>query len=491
MFRVVDSKKSLILFFILLIFSLSFSSAQDVEIFNVYSLGDKVAFVVVNTTTHKPYALIYQNGSFVEKYPLNFSLEYMPIHWNGKYWLLQKGVRGTVELCIYNGTFKHIKTFNNGSLCTDNDLEVKWNGREYFLTFLGAGPHDDPMHGISDFILKNYILKDEKLIPINASGEPYWIQPLNAWLVGEYLVDEDGKITHINITVNARIYNKGIAYNDTHVWLIIVWSSDRFTNVTIYELNGSTPVEVYSTKVRGGASPPDIWRGNPILIGCIETPKSYNHSILLFNGSSLLKIHDWGNTYTLIHPISVGKRIFVLCLYNRFAPDTSDLFEIKNGKAKLLNTFTVGYVYVYDVNDYRGFPAFTLWTSSSLILYTNNSIFLFNPTYVQNLLTTNERIYLPEGLRWKEYNVTYCCDGWIVFTKNEVYILKDNKFENLTPKLREFLIANETNTTIPTPLHPSSVENSKSNNHTTVTVLIAIALILMFILLGFNLVKRK
>ncbi|ADT83130.1 hypothetical protein [Thermococcus barophilus] len=237
MSRVVDPKKLLTLFFVLLLFitSLSISLAQDVEIFNVYSFGDKAAFIVVNTTTFESYALIY-NGSFVEIYPLNFSLRYTPVHWNGKYWLLQKGRRGTVELYIYNGTFKHIKTFKNGSLCVDNDLKIKWNSKEYFLTFIGASPYDNPNTGECILKFKHFLLKDGNLIPINVSGSPYWIPPLNVWLVGTSFVDEDGNITHLNI-VNASLYSEGVAYNDTHVWLIIAWNSDTYTNVVIYRLN--------------------------------------------------------------------------------------------------------------------------------------------------------------------------------------------------------------------------------------------------------------
>jgi len=482
MSRVVDYKKSVTLFFVLLLFitSLSISLAHDVEIFNVYSFGDKAAFVVVNTTTLESYALIY-NGSFVEMYPLNFSLRHTLVHWNGKYWLLQKGERGTVELYIYNGTLKHIKTFKNGSLCVDNDLEIKWNGKEYFLTFIEASPHDNPNTGECILKFKHYILKDENLIPVNVSGTPHWVPPLNVWLVGNSLVSENGKVTHLNI-VNASLYTEGIAYNDTHVWLVVALNSNPSTYVTIYELNDLTPIKVYSTKVNGNVYPPETLRGNPILIQRIATPKSSNISVLSFNGSALLKIHSLDEC-SAIYPVSVGGRIFVLCLLKskaKSAPNILELFEIKNKKTKFLNTFsTQGHVYVYNVDDFRGFNAFKLWKHSSLIIYTNESIFLFNSTHALNLLT-GESIDLPDGLKTMGYYASYRRDEWILFNKNEAYSLKNGKFENLTSEIVTSLKTIISRNSIGSPINSREHEgyNISTNN---VFAMIAIGLMAIIV----------
>ncbi|WP_297438491.1 hypothetical protein [Thermococcus sp.] len=78
---------------LLLLFSFLFlppvSSAGNLEIINVYSLSDRAAFIVMNTSNDQLMELIYENGSFTGARPLNFSWkEFSPIHWNGVYWLL-------------------------------------------------------------------------------------------------------------------------------------------------------------------------------------------------------------------------------------------------------------------------------------------------------------------------------------------------------------------------------------------------------------------
>jgi len=199
MSRMVNST-AFVLVFLLLIGSVPvLGEGDDWKIMDAYSIGDRIAFVVLNETSGKLYGVFY-NSHFFEAERLNFTLgRYQVRHWNGKYWLLQKGERGTVKLYIYNGTFKHIKTFKNGSLCVDNDLKIKWNGREYFPTFIEASPHDNPNTGECILKFKHFLLKDGNLIPINVSGTPYWIPPLNVWLVGNSFVDEDGNITHITL----------------------------------------------------------------------------------------------------------------------------------------------------------------------------------------------------------------------------------------------------------------------------------------------------
>lgn len=136
---------------------------------------------------------------------------------------------------------------------------------------------------------------------------------------------------------------------------------------------------MYSAKVEGYAYSPDFWRGNPILIQRTTTSKGLNMSVLLFNGSTLLKIHTWDER-SMLHPVPVGGRLFTLYLSKSKAKSISnilELFKVKNKKAELLNIFkTKGYIYVYNVDDFKGFSAFKLWKHSSLIFYTNESIFL-------------------------------------------------------------------------------------------------------------------
>ncbi|ADT83131.1 hypothetical protein [Thermococcus barophilus] len=253
---------------------------------------------------------------------------------------------------------------------------------------------------------------------------------------------------------------------------------------------------MYSAKLEGYAYPPDFWRGNPILIQRTTTSKGSNMSVLLFNGSALLKIHTWDEC-SMLYPVPVGGRIFTLCLSKSKAKYTSNILELfevknKNKKAELLNIFrTKGYIYVYDVDDFKGFPAFKLWKHSSLIIYTNESIFLFNSTHVLNLLT-NERIELSEGLKNMEYYVAYCCNGWILFTKSGAYSLKNDKFENLTPKLITFLENVSLDYSKESVKLPSTLENIKNGsiffpiNKIFTVIIIGITTVLIIMILRRN-----
>ncbi|WP_457751864.1 hypothetical protein [Thermococcus sp.] len=450
MSRLVNSK--VVSFFILsLLFTLPLvSSAENLEILNVYSLGDKAAFLVMNTSSNQLMELVYENRDFTGTHSLGFGLAYSPAHWNGRYWLLQKGLGPVVGLYIYNGSLKHVKTFVNGSVCAYNDLRIQWNGREYLLTFLKSSPRDNPATGECYYPTERYLLLKDKLIPLNVSGTMTWVPPLGEWIaMGEKiaLINETGGGVVLNVPIPG-LYGSEIAYNGSKVWLVLYWADGNLTHVEVYRLERNVARSVYHGDVNGRVGGPVVtlgnwprkpaWNGNPILI---QSTGLLNDTVLIFNGSGFSSVGMF-NDCSELTPMSVGGRVFVLCTVvggDRRSTGMK-LFAIEDGRAELLRSFTTrGYPYRYRVEDFLGFPAFEERNDSSLVLYINGSILLFNSTTAMNLLT-GEKSPLPASLNGRSYRVSYCCGGWILFTKSEAYTLKGGKFAELKlaiPQRRE------------------------------------------------------
>ena len=450
----------------------------DIEIINVYSIGDKAAFLVMNTSNNHLMELVYENGRFTRVRPLNFSLEkYSPVHWNGEYWLLQKGLGPVVELYIYNSTLKHVKTFVNGTICAYNDLRIWWDGEEYLLTFLKSSPNDNPATGECYYLTDMYLLPNDKLIPLNVSGTMTWIPPLKEWFAtgvgwseGDKmekigLINETDGVMFLNVTLQG-LYGSEIAYNGSMVWLVLVWAEGNLTHIEVYWLGRNVARRVYHEDANGsigipiatwGNWPQELaWNGNPILI---QSTGILNDTVLIFNRTGFLRVGTFSNCSELT-PVSVDGRVFILCMEagGKRRVTIMKLFAIKGSKKELVRTFmTSGYPYRYGVRDFLGFPAFKERNDSSLILYTHDSIVLFNSTHTMDLLT-GERTPIPAGLRGRNYNVAYCSGGWLLFTKSEVYTLKDGKFAEL--KLTISFAGEATNGTTSSPVNTQSGENT-------------------------------
>jgi len=445
--RLVSSEVAFV-FILSLLFTLPpVSSAGNLKIINVYSLSDRAAFIVMNTSNDQLMELIYENGSFTGARPLNFSWkEFSPVHWNGVYWLLQEGVVGRVGLYIYNSSLKHVITFEHGSICAGNDLRIQWNGEEYLLTFLKGSPNDNPATGECYYLTEMYLLLNDRLIPLNVSGDMSWIPVLREWIaMGEKisLINETGSKVFLNIStprLNAtrpRVYNSGIAYNGNKIWLSLTWGWDYedVSHVKIYLLGKGTVREVYSGEVPGiTSSGAMIWNGIPLFFQSVTLPgySGLNITVLAFNGTELSRVGTF-NECSQLTPVSLSGRAFILCMAIGGGRRLTimKLFSITGGRKELLRTFTTsGYPRIYGVEEFQGFSAFEERNDSSLILYTNDSILLFNSTTVMNLLT-GEKIPLPANLKERNYRVSYCCGGWILFTKSESYTLKGGKFAEL------------------------------------------------------------
>ena len=85
---------SLLFLLLFLGFAPVFGAGSSLKILNAYSLGDKVAFLVINGTSGGLYSVVY-NGSSFEAERLNFTpTAYLVRHWNGSGWLLQRGQDG-------------------------------------------------------------------------------------------------------------------------------------------------------------------------------------------------------------------------------------------------------------------------------------------------------------------------------------------------------------------------------------------------------------
>jgi len=115
------------------------------------------------------------------------------------------------------------------------------------------------------------------------------------------------------------------------------------------------------------------------------------------------------------------------------------------------------------------------WSPKGWLLYNSSSLYFFNDTLKKVLDNAS-------WIKWIGWNGK----EWILADSEIVLKFDGQRIENLTPKLKEFLEANKTNTTILTPLPSSSVEVSNSNDK-----LAAIVLILVFILIGFYLMRGE
>ncbi len=479
MSRVVDSKKLLVLFLFLLIGSIpALGKGDDLKILDAYSTEDRIAFLVFNGTSEELYSIVYNGHSF-EAERLNFTLSrYQVRHWNGEYWILQRGERGTVELYTYReGRLKLIKTFTGGSLCTDNDLEIEWNGREYFLTFIMQGSNDDLNTGECYFISENYLLKGENLIPLNVSGPATWIPALNAWLVEgslAYLVDESGKLLDKYNFSKTGIYLVGLAINGSKT-LITVSADEGW--VWVFAIGNSLLVLLYNQKfgereLGEGPYPPKVWIGKPVLFD--RDPRNDSVSIVwLFNGTDFIKIHTFGG-YATLYPVTALNRSYILSRSpaNRGTRVLLTLFEFENFSLVPLSSLKVrnDYIRVVNTGELKGFPALKVKSGSMLVASGENSVFLFNSTDMVDL-TSGEDIDLPSALKNHGYKLSFCCGEVVVFNENRAYFFKNGKFSDITPEMLSVLS-----------------RNSGSNGSSTPFTLITLAVIIVLLV---SLRKRR
>ncbi len=461
------------IFFLLLIGSVPvLGMGDDWKILDAYSTGDKIAFIILNETSGKFYGVVY-NGHFFEAERLNFTLErYQVRHWNGKYWLIQRGETGTVELYTYHkGILKLIKTFRGGSLCTDNDLEIKWNGKEYILTFVGAGPHDDPITGECTFKFEEYLLQGDKLIPLNVTGREVWIPALNAWLIGESLVDENGRVLEGYNFSKTGIYSVGVAVDNSKT--LITVSSDGGW-VRVFAIRNSSLVLIYYRRLEKrelgrGTYPPKVWIGKPVLFG--SDPRNTSISVVwLFNGTDFIKIHTFED-YARLYPVTISDRSYILSRIpiNMGTHILLNLFELRGFSLVQVSSLKVrnNYLRVINMKESKGFSAPKVEPGSMLVASGENSVFLFNSSHIFDL-TSRDGIELPDALKNHGYKVALCCGGWIVFDENKIYFFKNGKFSDITPEMLSALSG-----------------SSKSNSYLTTVILssltVVVAVLLVFL----------
>lgn len=476
-----------VLVFLLLIGSVPvLGKGDDWKIMDAYSIGDRIAFVVLNETSEELYTVVY-NGHFFEAEQLNFTLKrYQVRHWNGEYWLLQKGEMGTVELYTYRkGRLRLIKTFEGGSLCTDNDLDInKWNGREYSLTFLGADPRDDPMRVECMFRFKDYLLREDKLIPLNVTGQGIWIPELNAWLIGESLVDENGRVLERYNFSKTGIYSVGVVVDNGRT--LIVVSSDGGW-IRIFAIKNSSLVLTYHRRFEKrelgeGPYPPDVWIGKPVLFD--RDPRNTSISVVwLFNGTDFIKIHTFKD-YAMLYSVTTSDKSYIL---SRVPTNMGthillnfNLFELRGFSLVKVGSLKVKYVYftVIDMNESKGFPAPKVEPRSMLVASGENSVFLFNSSHIFDFLS-GDSFELPDALK-NGYKVALCCGGWIVFNENRAYFFKNGKFSDITPKILSALSKSpESNSNLTTVISP------ESNGYLTAVIFgglaVVIAILLVFL----------
>ncbi len=461
------------IFFLLLIGSVPvLGMGDDWKILDAYSTGDKIAFIILNETSGKFYGVVY-NGHFFEAERLNFTLErYQVRHWNGKYWLIQRGETGTVELYTYHkGILKLIKTFRGGSLCTDNDLEIKWNGKEYILTFVGAGSHDDPITGECTFKFEEYLLQGDKLIPLNVTGREVWIPALNAWLIGESLVDENGRVLEGYNFSKTGIYSVGVAVDNSKT--LITVSSDGGW-VRVFAIRNSSLVLIYYRRLEKrelgrGTYPPKVWIGKSVLFG--SDPRNTSISVVwLFNGTDFIKIHTFED-YARLYPVTISDRSYILSRIpiNMGTHILLNLFELRGFSLVQVSSLKVrnNYLRVINMKESKGFSAPKVEPGSMLVASGENSVFLFNSSHIFDL-TSRDSIELPDALKNHGYKVALCCGGWIVFDENKIYFFKNGKFSDITPEMLSALSG-----------------SSKSNSYLTTVILssltVVVAVLLVFL----------
>lgn len=73
------------------------------------------------------------------------------------------------------GKFEFVYIFCGGSVCIDNDFDIIWNGREYYIIFLGVGLNDDFVYGECFYEFRDYFLKDGIFIFFNVMGFERWV----------------------------------------------------------------------------------------------------------------------------------------------------------------------------------------------------------------------------------------------------------------------------------------------------------------------------
>ncbi|ADC68899.1 conserved hypothetical protein [Methanocaldococcus sp. FS406-22] len=419
----------------------AFASADSgYRIIGAYPLNEEVAFVVMNESSNVLY-LVFYNGSSFRAEKLNISEEYHIVHWNGNSWLLQKGERGTVGLYIYNGTLEHVKTFKNGSLCTDNDLQIRWNGKEYLITFLGKG-REDLSTGECIFRFKNYLLSGDRLIPLNATGSGMWVPGLNAWLVGESLVDENGRVIGKYNFSKTGVYSVGLAV-DGNKTLVVVSSDGGW--IRVFALENSSLILVYSKKLGkwelgNDPRPPNIWTGKPILIG-YESGDTLVPTLWLFNGTDFMKIKTEFKTSTSLDPIFCSDQGYILAstpvnVTKRGGLLHLELYTFKDSSLSKVSSLEVkwGYVRVINAAEFWGFPVPEIERGEILVVSNGDYIFLFNSSHAVNLLS-GMVFKLPEPLHDGRYWVAPYCGGWIVFNEEKVYFFKNGRFRDITQEM--------------------------------------------------------
>lgn len=430
---------------------------SSLKIVNAYSAGDKIAFLLLNETSNGFYGVVYDGRSFeAEKLP--FGREYIVRHWNGKYWLLQKGNTVTVKLYLYrHGKFELVHTFRGGSACTDNDLDIAWNGREYYITFLGAGPNDDLAHGECSYEFRDYLLKDGTVLLLNVTGLERWVPQLNAWLVVAdswiYLVDENGNVLTKRKISETGWYSTEIAVDGNRTFLVV--SADGGW-VRMFTIENSSLVLTYNRRLENrtpenaGIYLPDFWIGSPILFR--ESQNGSTVAVWVFNGTDFAKIRTFEdeNDYTELHALVTSNKGYILSTTPIFGNSEGaslrlELFELRNLSLVPVNSLNVNdsVVGIAYVRYYGSFGADWPWRTLSglkveprfpLVVSGGSSVLFFNLTHVFNL-TSGEGVELPGSLKGSEYGVVFCCGEWLVFGDDSVYAFKNGEFENLTIKM--------------------------------------------------------
>ncbi|WP_297475455.1 hypothetical protein [Thermococcus sp.] len=456
---------SLLFLLLLLGFAPAFGAGSDLKILNAYSLGDKVAFLVINGTSGGLYGVVY-NGSSFEAEGLNFTPTiFLVRHWNGSGWLLQRGETVTVGLYTYHeGRLRHVETFRGGSACTDNDLDVKWNGREYLLTFVKGSPEGDLATGECRFISKDYILRGRNLVPLNVSGQEVWVPALNAWLIGcyhlGYLFDENGRLLGEYNFSRTGIYSLGLVIDGDKN--LITVTADRGW-VKVFAAGNRSLVLTYRGRfgeraLGEGPYPPVLWVGKPVLFD-IGSYNSTESSVWLFNGTDFVRAGELGNAMLYSVTLPGWKRSYILSSTPMKTYTLLGLFEVRNTSLVRIGSLKVENAYLKVVRAWpRGFPAQEVSPGNMLVAPGENSVFLFNSAHMVDLIS-GRTFSLPHALKEHEYGVTFCRGGVFLFSENKVYLFKNGEFRDVTLEILSALSSLEKNKTAPS-LHENREERT-------------------------------
>ena len=456
---------SLLLLLLFLGFAPVLGAGSDLKILNAYSLGDKVAFLVINRTSGGLYSIVYNGRSF-EAERLNFTpTTYLVLHWNGSGWLLQRGETVTVGLYMYHdGRLRHIETFRGGSACTDNDLDVRWNGREYLLTFVKGSPEDDLATGECRFISRDYLLRGGHLISLNVSGQEIWVPALRAWLIGGYhlgyLFDENGRLLGEYNFSRTGIYSLGLVINGSKN--LITVAADRGW-VKVFATRNHSLVLTYrgrfGERILGeGTYPPEVFVGKPVLFD-IGSYNSTESTVWLFNGTDFIRAGEFDNAMLYSVTLPGWKRSYILSSTPMKTYTQLGLFEVRNTSLVRIGSLKVENGYLKVVRAWpRGFPALEVSPGSMLVAPSENSVFLFNSTHMADLIS-GRTFSLPDALRDHDYRATFCRGGVLLFNENRVYLFKNGEFRDVTPKILSASSSREKNKTV-SPLNKSRVERT-------------------------------